>query len=161
MVPPRFDFHLLLLLLWHAFEVQASTNNIAYTFTRAEYIIHEVPEFYEADKVTLKASSGKLPLRMITNRPESGGAGNAMGRILPMLKQAVRGVNRNPQILPNHIVELWFIDSGCAPQVAVQNTLTFINSKPKGFFHMLFGPMCSGPTAALNDVAQSYHLFQL
>lgn len=124
-------------------------------------VIHEVPQYYEADNVTLKNTTTKVPLRFLTNRPESGAVGDAMGRVVPILKQLVRDLNTRSDILPNHILELYLTDSMCAPQKGVQSTLRLLYPRPRGFFHMEFGPLCSGPTAAVNDILQVFNLFQL
>ena len=44
---------------------------------------------------------------------------------------------------------------------AVQATLKRLWEHEAGFFHAVFGPLCSDPTAAVNDAVQAFGLFQM
>lgn len=124
-------------------------------------ILHERYDLYEDDGITMRKNTGKTPLRIICNHPQSGGVGDAMGKLVPILRLAVSAINYNNTVLPNHIVELYLHDSECFDAKAVQSSLEPIYNNKPGFFKMMFGPLCSGATARVNDMIQVFHMFQV
>lgn len=125
----------------------------------AGLVIHGVPEHYEQDGTSLKAAKQKI--RFFTGRPESGAVGDAMGAIVYFFRKVMGDINRRSDILPDYVVELHLADSMCQPQVAVRSTLEALYRNPPGFFHMVFGPVCSEATAAVNDAIQTFRMFQI
>mmetsp|Transcript_60346 Transcript_60346/g.176392 ORF Transcript_60346/g.176392 Transcript_60346/m.176392 type:complete len:1544 (-) Transcript_60346:181-4812(-) len=121
-------------------------------------ILHGVPHLYDANGELM---SGLKPLRLLTQRPESGGVGDAMGKLVPVYELVLRAINNGSSVLPGYVVELYLTDSRCAPQIGVQATIKLLNRYPRGFFKAVFGPLCSDPTSAVNDVVQAYNLFQV
>jgi len=124
-------------------------------------VVHEAPEYYEMDGVTLKSESGKMPLRLLAPRPQYGGISDALGQLMPAFKLALKEINHLDMILPDYIVQLHFIESGCSTQVGLQNTIKALIEKPAGYYKMLYGPSCSGLTMLLNDAIQPFNLFEV
>ncbi len=121
----------------------------------AGIFLHETPECYapcgeygadgcgydvqgNLSKFSSARCPSKEPLRFITARPESGGVGPTGWKLLPMFKIAVAGINALPDLLPNHVVELWVTDSQCFPHVGVQSMIRLINAHERGFFKGIY-----------------------
>jgi hypothetical protein len=125
-------------------------------------VIHEMPDLYLADNVTMRPDAGKEPLRILVPRPQVGALLNFMVQTaVPSLKLVVKHINEHPTLLPNHVLELHLVESGCADNSAILYTLQALIGNPAGYFKAVNGPVCSDPVGVINDALQAYNLFQI
>lgn len=126
-------------------------------------VMHEVPELYEADGITLNesAAGNKSALRVIVFLPMTGSIGPLMAQSMPMLKPLLRSINTQSDLLPHHVLELHLLDDACLSKRATAAFLKLVMQHPLGYFHAVNGPGCSLVAQAENEVLQPFRLWQV
>lgn len=104
--------------------------------------------------------SSKIKISLLSFFPLTGSRWRQPG-LLQGAKLALEIVNRNPNILPNHDLEMVVIDSQCQPGIALKEFIRYVGKRSAIPIAGVLGPACSDETEPVASLSRHFNLLTI